>query len=82
MTQNAPRVHGPRNVQKCSKIPNLRNNSVFNQKTHILVGTTYDMENMRSTREEIQTFGIPLNKVWIILRMKMNVMTMKMKKLG
>ena len=50
------------------------------KKTHILVGTTYDMENMRSTREEIQTFGIPLNKVWIILRMEMNVMRMKMKK--
>jgi len=33
----------------------------------ITVGTTYDMENMRSTREEIQTFGIPLNKVGFLI---------------
>merc|ERR1712192_228376 len=33
----------------------------------ITVGATYDMENRRQTREELQTFGIPLNKVGFLM---------------
>ena len=66
-----------------SELPKLanniyyRNDLVFNHH-HILVGATYDAENRRQTREELQTFGIPLNKVGIVLRMTMNVIRMKM----
>jgi len=33
----------------------------------ITVGATYDTENRRQTREELQTFGIPLNKVGFLM---------------
>ena len=67
-----------------SELPKLENNiyyqnySVFDHHPHILVGATYDAENRRQTREELQTFGIPMNKVGMILRMTINVIRMKM----
>jgi len=37
----------------------------------ITVGATYDEENRRQTREELQAFGIPLNKVGFLINTNM-----------
>ena len=49
----------------------------LNHNSHFLVGVSYDKENRRGTRGELQAFGIPLNKVGIILRMTLNLMKFK-----